>query len=239
MKKLFLAVPFSGVDRFVGALAEETICRHDSDPMQQFGKMEKTHVWVNRASGMYVHPSEGHSPSDIPDRTFMTHMVGIHNLPHNLTESEFMYQLKEKFDTTICMVPRNIEDNWKFPCVLQAKYKDAPGVNNLGFQKFLREQRGALLYDYEDSMYDQSIVDKITNSYNVLNAFATGTSGVSIIHPEDILGVGVEHRIDKINDVVGEWGIDAWQGIQKDENNLRIVKHFATYEAAHNINYLY
>ena len=32
MKKLFLAVPFSGVDQFVSALAEETICRHDSDP---------------------------------------------------------------------------------------------------------------------------------------------------------------------------------------------------------------
>ena len=228
MKVLFLAIPFSGVDSFADTLAQETICRYDSDPMKQYDGMPLSKVWNERNKGMYVHPQNNHSYSDIPDRTFMTHMVGIHPLPYNLTEQDFMDQLKQKFDTVICMVPRNIETNWKRWCAINAINSDLPGFSNMEVKESIYKSCGENLYRYEDSMYDQDIVDKITNSYNELNQFANENSGIRIVHPEDIIGTEIENRIEVLNTEIGQWGIDSWQSIQRAGDKMEIVKHAGT-----------
>lgn len=239
MKILFLAVPFSGVDSFVKALAQDTICRYESDPMRQYGSMKRSEVLAKRAEGMYVHQRDNHRYEDVPDRTYMTHMVGVHPLPWNLTEQEFMLQLKRKFDTTICMLPGNIENNWKRRCAMDSFVNSGPWDNSLEFKNEKIHRNGEAVHLYEDSMRNQSIVDNITNSYNELYTFAHGTSGVKIVDPESFIGDVIENRIDIVNTELATWGMDGWQGIQKDVEKRQITKHSNTLNAISNIEEIY
>lgn len=239
MKILFLAIPFSGVDSFVGALSKDTFCRFESDPMRQYGSMKRSDVLEKRAEGMYVHPRDNHNYNDVPDNTYMTHMVGAHPLPYNLTEQQFMLQLKGKFDKTICMLPDNVEINWKRKCAIDHFTPSGPWDNNLEFKNHKTKVNGEFIHRYEDSMRSQSVVDSITNSYNELHTFAHGTSGIKIVNPQDFIGDVIENRIDIINTELGTWGMDNWQGIQLDHENMQVHKHWVTLNAVSSIEEIY
>ena len=194
MRILILAIPFMGVDEIGKAIAREKEYDFISDPMNldYYGTFNR-HYYHDGNSMVYV---EGPIPrpyifgNSVPDNTIMTHYVGNNKLPNNLNESDFIDQLAVNFDKVIAFKSNNLEIHWKRWCSVASTFT----VDNSTKHHYLKLNGGSAVY--QDSHYNQELVDKIVNGHNVLEAYITRTSINSVLISDIQRQTAEEEAID-------------------------------------------
>jgi hypothetical protein len=183
MRILILAIPFMGVDEIGKAIAREKEYDFISDPMNldYYGTFNR-HYYHDGNSVVYV---EGPIPrpyifdNSVPDNTIMTHYVGSHKLPKNLNESDFIDQLSVHFDKVVAFTSNNLERQWKAWCAVEQTF-----TVNRGDFKHYKKLNGASEV-YQDSHYNQELVDKIVNGHNILETYIA-ENGINSVLIQDI-----------------------------------------------------
>jgi len=183
MRILILALPFMGVEQIGSAISVSKGSNFISDPMNLdiYGSFIR-HYYHNGDEIVY---QEGATDrpyifgNEVADNTVMTHYVGINSLPNLLNESDFIDKLSEKFDKVVAFKSNNLETHWKRWCTAKSKYT----IDNTQHRHFLKQHIGFDIY--QDSYYDQEIVDKMVSANDTLNAYINRT-GIKSVLVQDI-----------------------------------------------------
>jgi hypothetical protein len=183
MRILILSLPFHGIEEIGKAIARDTDKTFISDPMNldYYGQGIR-HYYHNGDEIVY---QEGgiERPyifdNDVPNNTIITHYVGMNKLPNLYTEVEFLDAWAPKFDTIVGIKSTNLERAGK-------RWMAADSQENMGnIQYKMYHRQHCNEYQYEDGMYDQAIVDKLTSASNTLDSYLS-LKGYSQINVQDI-----------------------------------------------------
>lgn len=183
MRILILSLPFMGMDKLGKAIARDKGYEFIADPMNLDYYGTFTRYYYHDGNSMVYKEGGVIRPyifgEDVPDGTIMTHYVGANKLPKNLDENGFIDQLSVQFDRVVAFKSNNLETHWKRWCAAVQSYK----VNNNFKNHFLKLNAAHLTY--QDSDYNQELVDKIINGHDALEAYVN-RSGISSIVIQDI-----------------------------------------------------
>mgnify|MGYP003624821220 FL=1 len=225
MRILILSVPFLGVEEIGKAISLDLgYTNFVSDPMNlDFYGTTIRHYYHNGDEIVYMEGGIERPyiyPNDVPDNSVFTHYVGHNKLPGNLTEDEFLSQWGAKFDKIVAIKSNNLEIGWKRWCSSGAQEDN----NNVQFEMYHKQHCGKYLY--EDSHFDQAIVDKLTTQHTLLENYILST-GITAINAQDIVrqlvgdeaisGEELTLEFNKLNIGLGDIGTVDENG---DVNNL-------------------
>lgn len=178
MKILVLSYPYHGAYGLCSSIAGGLNYSFIDDPMDlewhgatQFaGQHDPDTGIIEKVE--YQNPRPYIFNNDIPDNSIFLHYVKWHNLPGNKSEEEFLGEWVDKFDRIIALRSNNLEKNWKRWCA----WKNQPHENNSHWVRHLK--LNCDFYDYKDSYYDQTCVDKITDADTFLESYINTNSNV-------------------------------------------------------------
>jgi len=208
MRILILAIPFMGVEEIGKAIAREKEYDFISDPMNLDYYGTFTRYYYHDGNSMVYKEGAIERPyifgNSVPDNTIMTHYVGNNKLPKNLNESDFIDQLSVHFDKVVAFKSNNLEKHWKHWCAIEQTYY----VNRADSKHYLKLNGASA--EYQDSHYNQELVDKIVNGHNILETYIA-ENGINSVLIQDIArqdAVSEEIDVEIITNKLAALGIN-------------------------------
>jgi len=240
MRILFLTYEFCGATALAEGLANDLGYTFIKDPMcKRFAKYRNTlrSNVLQGGDGNNINGVErvpGYTfPDSVPDNTIMTHNVKLHRYPGNLTEEQFVDQLRAKFDRTIIIKRENCDLSWKLKCLA---HNLMPHLNNNSdwkefiyndiqthIDRIVRPDVVPGVFDalcpitiWDDSLIDESVKNNIVEAHTFLQTYGNENSIVTT----NIEDLGYNHineqdkSIEEMNTEVSRWLIsEVFSGI--------------------------
>ena len=218
MKILILATPFCGAEIIAHAIAEELNHKIIIDPVDPRPVKYYNPANTNELIDWPVEPKQvdgiwnsKFNPQTIPVDTVTKHNCFFHDkLPNNQTEQNYCDWLISKHDRTFC-IGTSQDDFITKKWIAYLNFEPEAKTSNYYWEYWRRRQE----HPYDDSMWDNTNKQPITNSISWLRQYAQDNS-ILYVNGEDIF----EYKsLDAFNSIIRSIGVGLTEH-NKTQNHL-------------------